>query len=162
MDANFFRTVGLTSIAVVGATLGDTFLSYGMRKVGEVPPMQARLMLDFFARAFSSPWVVGGIACLAIYFFTWIAVLSEADLSLVLPMTALTFILATILARFWLGEDVNGTRWLGTMVIALGVALVAFSGRKQVSTLPRQVLRPAQSLQQQPPTLADDQAVVKR
>lgn len=140
MDAAFVRTIILIAIAVVGATFGDALLSIGMRRIGELGSADWRAMLAYFWRAFTSPWVMGGIGCLAIYFFVWLMVLSEADLSLALPMTALTFVLAAFLARFWLGETVTAIRWIGTAVIAIGVVMVAWSGVHKVSSVP---LRPA-------------------
>ncbi len=140
MDPLFWRTVFFTLLAVAGATFGETFLSVGMRKIGEAPSVLAgewKPLFWFYVKAFTSPWVLGGIACLAIYFFTFLQLVSWADLSLVLPMTALTFVLATLLARFWLGEHVSALRWLGTCVIALGVVVVAYTGAKDVNSLPR-------------------------
>jgi len=134
-DPLFWKTIAFTLIAVMGSTFGETLLGVGMRKIGEAPEMADwRAMLVFYVKAFSSPYVLIGIACLAIYFFTFLQLVSWADLSLVLPMTALTFVLATILARFWIGETVTVTRWLGTLVIVLGVAIVASTGTHDVNT----------------------------
>jgi drug/metabolite transporter (DMT)-like permease len=136
MDPAFVRTVLLILVAVVGATVGDTLLSVGMRRIGELTQSDARSIVAYFWRAFTSPYVMGGIGCLAIYFFTWLVVLSEADLSLALPMTALTFVLGAFLARFWLGETVSLMRWLGTAIIAVGVIIVATTGTHQTSSVP--------------------------
>jgi drug/metabolite transporter (DMT)-like permease len=48
-----------------------------------------------------------------------------ADLSFALPLTAASYPLAAVLARFYLREDVGTARWLGTLVITAGVAIVA-------------------------------------
>lgn len=146
MDPLFLKTILLTLVAVAGATLGETMLSVGMRQIGEAPPLSSfdwRAFLGFYVKAFASPWIIGGIACLAIYFFTFLQLVSWADLSLVLPMTALTFILATVLARFWIHEHVPMLRWIGTLVIVLGVALVASTGAENVSSLPSHAAAPA-------------------
>lgn len=137
MDPNFIRTIVLILVAVIGATVGDTLLSIGMRRIGELSRADWRSVVRYFWRALTDPWVVGGISCLAVYFFTWLVVLSESDLSLALPLTALTFVLGTVLARFWLGETVTMTRWMGTAVIAVGVAMVAWTGIHKVSSVPQ-------------------------
>lgn len=137
MDSAFLRMLIMTLVAVIAAALGDTFLSLGARRLGEMPAgFDLRPLLDFFGRAAANKWILAGVACLAVYFFTWLALLSWADLSLVLPMTALTFVLAAFLARYWLGEEVSWLRWAGTGVIALGVLLVTLSGRDKVNSLP--------------------------
>lgn len=149
MDSAFARMLVMTLIAVIAATLGDTFLSLGARRLGEMPHgFDVRLLLDFFGRAMTNRWIIAGVACLAVYFFTWLALLSWADLSLVLPMTALTFVLAAFLARYWLGEDVTALRWAGTAIIALGVLLVTMSGRDKVNSLPSDLPAAAASSRQ--------------
>jgi drug/metabolite transporter (DMT)-like permease len=50
--------------------------------------------------------------------------LSWSDLTFVMPLTALTYVLNAILVGPVLGEVVSPTRWLGTILITLGVALV--------------------------------------
>ena len=51
------------------------------------------------------------------------------DLSLALPLTAASYPLAALLARFYLREDVGTARWIGTLVITAGVAIVAWGDR---------------------------------
>lgn len=136
MDPAFVRTVIFVLVAVVGATIGDVLLSVGMRRIGEMGQTDAVSVVKYFWRAFTSPYVLAGIGGLAIYFFTWLVVLSEADLSLALPMTALTFVLGAILARWWIGETVSLMRWFGTAVICVGVVIVAMTGTHQVSSVP--------------------------
>lgn len=136
MDQAYIRTIVLILVAVLGATVGDVLLSIGMRRVGDIAQSDWRSVISYFWRAFTNPYVFGGILCLAIYFFTWLVVLSGADLSLALPMTALTFVLGAFLARFWIGETVSLSRWLGTAIIAVGVAIVAYSGVDKISSVP--------------------------
>jgi len=114
VDPNYFRTIARCSRGA-GATLGDTLLSIGMRRIGELSAGDWRSMVATSRGALTSPWVVGGIA-LAVYFFTWLVVLAESDLSLALPITALTVRAGHHPARFWLGETVSPTRWIGTFV----------------------------------------------
>lgn len=136
MDPAFVRTVLLILVAVVGATIGDVLLSVGMRRVGELSQSDVRSVISYFWRAFTNPYVMAGIGGLALYFFVWLVVLSEADLSLALPMTALTFVLGAVLARWWIGETVSLARWFGTAVIVVGVVIVAMTGTHQVSSVP--------------------------
>ncbi len=55
------------------------------------------------------------------------ALLSVADLSYVLPVTAVGYVLSTVLARVFLHETVSTERWLGTLLIFAGTALVSFT-----------------------------------
>jgi uncharacterized membrane protein len=59
------------------------------------------------------------------------ALLSWADLSYVLPVTALGYVLTVLAGRVLLTEQVTGKRWAGTLLIVAGVFLV---GRTPVRT----------------------------
>ena len=70
-------------------------------------------------------WLIPGIALLILWMLTRMALLGWADLTYVLPVTALGYVLSTVLAAAFLGEVVSAKRWLGTVLIVLGTALVA-------------------------------------
>jgi drug/metabolite transporter (DMT)-like permease len=59
------------------------------------------------------------------------ALLSWADLTYVLPVTALGYVLTVLAGRVLLAEQVSGQRWAGTLMIVAGVSLV---GRTPIRT----------------------------
>jgi len=70
------------------------------------------------------PAVAAGIAMLVFSLFTRMALLSIADLSFVLPVTAVGYVLATVLGKVFLHEQVSPVRWLAALLIFAGVAVV--------------------------------------
>jgi drug/metabolite transporter (DMT)-like permease len=50
--------------------------------------------------------------------------LSWADLTYVLPATSVSYILLTLLAKFYLHETISLARWLGVLLISAGVGFV--------------------------------------
>ena len=56
--------------------------------------------------------------------------LGWADLTYVLPVTALGYVLSTALAAVFLDEQVSVKRWAGTGLIVLGTALVSATAPK--------------------------------
>ena len=92
---------------------GNTCLSRGMRQLGEVD-----------ARVFANLWVILGVILLLGYFLFFLTALSRLDLSYVLPMTASSYILTSVMAATVLGEKIPASRWLGTMLICAGILLV--------------------------------------
>lgn len=62
---------------------------------------------------------------------TRLALLSVADLSFVLPLTATGYILSALLGKMFLNEQVSLNQWLGTLLIFLGVVLVGTTPVKQ-------------------------------
>jgi len=61
------------------------------------------------------------------------ALLSLADLSFVLPVTEIGYIVAAALGKLFLHEDVTPARWIGTALIFLGIALVGSTPAKTVA-----------------------------
>lgn len=70
------------------------------------------------------PFIAAGIVMLVLALLTRLALLSLADLTFVLPMTAIGYVLAAILGRVFLHEQVSPTRWLAIFLIFAGAALV--------------------------------------
>lgn len=62
---------------------------------------------------------------MAITFFSFLTVLSWADLSFVFPATSLVYVVGTLGAKFILKETVTAQRWAGTALVCLGVALTS-------------------------------------
>ncbi len=80
-------------------------------------------LLDYI-RAIFNPWVMVGIALLIVWMLSRMALLSWADLSYVLPVTSVGYVLAAVTGTLFLGEHISGTRWIGTLFIMAGAILV--------------------------------------
>lgn len=111
-------------IIIVANAVGNVLLSFGMRQVGSIASYSPLTLVRSSFRAAANPYVLAGIGFLIVFFLAHMIVLSWADLSYVLPMTAVGYILVTVLSWWWLGEQVRPLRWLGTVLIILGVSLV--------------------------------------
>jgi drug/metabolite transporter (DMT)-like permease len=105
---------------ILSNAFGNLFLTWGLRHREE----QLALSPLDYVRAIFDPWVALGIALLVLWMLTRMALLSWADLSYVLPVTALGYVVSALLGRFVLGEQISPARWSGTVFIFAGVALV--------------------------------------
>ncbi len=112
-------------IVVIANSLGNVVLRQGMQQIGSIASYHPLRLVASSLRAMSNPYVLAGVALLVIFFLAHMIVLSWADLSYVLPMTSVGYILVTVLGWWWLGEDVRPVRWIGTLVITAGVLLVS-------------------------------------
>lgn len=110
----------LLAVAVFAAC-GDVSLARGMRDFGAVTTANWRSLLG----ALADPWVLGGIVLLILFFSTYLTALSWADLTYVLPATALSYIIMAALGKLFLHENVTSSRWLGIALITVGVGVVA-------------------------------------
>ena len=114
------RYLTLAAIVLFAAS-GDVLLSRGMKDVGG-------LSLANWTRVFPSllnPWVFCGILLLIGFMSCYLTALSWADLTFVLPATAVGYILMALLAKFFLHEQVSTRRWIGILLIVAGVGFVA-------------------------------------
>ena len=119
------KTFVLVLIAGLFGGTGHVLLSKGMRAVGDLTEAPATLVGGMVARAVSNPWLLLGIALQATFFFMYLTLLSRADVSKILPMTAFDYVVVAGLASFMLGEPVSLGRWVGIGFIVAGVALVS-------------------------------------
>ena len=127
-ESNIAKVLITMSIAVLCGSIGDIFLKIGMEKIGPVSFGSLKGLLYIGIATFKSPTIILGIACLAAFFFLWLTLLSWADLSFVLPLTAMSYIVTPILCRIFLNEIITPLRWTGIVVIFIGVIMVTRSG----------------------------------
>jgi drug/metabolite transporter (DMT)-like permease len=118
------RTALFIAIIVVAGQLGDISLSLAMKTVGEVKRFTPSSVLRFLGRAFRVRWMWIGVGLMAVAFFSFLALLSWANVSLVVPATAASYAVGAMGAQFLLGEHVNRERWIGVIIVCIGVALV--------------------------------------
>jgi drug/metabolite transporter (DMT)-like permease len=110
--------------ALVGGT-GHVMLSKGMKTVGDLTEAPGSMLGGMLARAMSSPWLLLGVTLQAAFFVLYLTLLSRANVSQVLPMTALDYVVVAFLAQLLLAEAVTPARWLGIGFIVVGVVLVS-------------------------------------
>jgi drug/metabolite transporter (DMT)-like permease len=118
------------TVAAAAAAVGQIFVRQGMQQVGSLEAYAPVALMGYFGQALSNPYVVIGTALNAVFYFLFLASLSWADVTVVLPMTALEFGMAAILAVLILHEAVPTLRWAGIMLVILGVMLITFAGHE--------------------------------
>ena len=119
------KTVVLVLIAGLLGGAGHVLLAKGMKTIGDLTEAPASLVGGMVGRTLSNPWVLVGVALQAGFFFMYLTLLSRADVSKILPMTAFDYIVVALLAQLLLAEPVTPARWSGIGLIVLGVFLVS-------------------------------------
>src|SRR5215472_17758335 len=128
------KTAICAAIVVLSNAFGDFFMKRGL-------PGAARLStpLEYVTMLFQ-PWVTLGVLLLVVWQLSRMALLSWADLSYVLPVTSVGYVVVAVISRLFLHESISATRWAGIVLIMAGVALV--SSGSAPSTVPRKEARP--------------------
>ncbi len=115
-----FRKYLVLACVTLCASIGDSLLAHGMKQVGNVSLHD----LPTVILAVTNPSVALGIVLLLGFFASYTTALSWADLTYVLPATSLGYVLLTLIAKFYLHENVTTTRWMGVLLISAGVGFV--------------------------------------
>jgi len=126
------KTLICTVIVVFSNAFGDFFMKRGLPESQHLSDP-----LDFLGALFQ-PWVALGVVLLVLWQLSRMALLSWADLSYVVPVTSVGYVVVALIGKVLLNEDITGRRWAGIVLIMAGVALVGVSAP---STVPREESR---------------------
>ncbi|HWE49453.1 MAG TPA: hypothetical protein VG273_06675 [Bryobacteraceae bacterium] len=106
-------------LTVISNVAGNSALTKGMHQLGDPGSTPLALIQALF-----HPWVAIGVTLLIVWTLTHMALLSWADLSYVMPVTAIGYVVTAFAARFILNEAISPTRWAGIVMITAGVTIV--------------------------------------
>lgn len=119
------KTAVLITIIVLADSAGDVLLTMGMKQVGEISTINPRALLTIGRKVITNRNFLFGLCLVAVTFFSFLIVLSWADLSLVFPAKSSVYVASTLGAKFILGETVTFQRWVGISLVCLGVSLTS-------------------------------------
>ena len=111
----------LVLIAMCFSVSGELLLKSGMNQIGLFTWSN---LLPTLGRILSHPRIWGGFAFFAVGALFWLAVLSRVNLSWAYPMLSIGYILVLIFSAVVLGEHVSVVRWVGALIICVGIVLV--------------------------------------
>jgi drug/metabolite transporter (DMT)-like permease len=118
------KTYVLILFIVLFAPLGNVLLSKGMKGVGSARNWERGDVLRILVSIIASGYIWLGIGCLLAFFVAYMLVLTWADYSYVQPASSFSYAVVAMLGYFLLGETVPPLRWIGILVICVGVFIV--------------------------------------
>ncbi len=111
---------------VVGSTVASDILqSKEMKRHGAIDDFGAASLGRAAGRLSRRMPLILAVFFMAVSFFSFLQLVSIADLSFAVPATAASIVLETLLAKLILKEQVRMSRWAGAILVACGVALLA-------------------------------------
>ena len=116
------------TVAAGSAAIGQILVRRGMQQVGALETWAPVALVQYFWAALSNPWVVGGTVCNAIFYFIFLAALGWTEVTVALPLTAIEYGFAALLAMILLKEHIPPLRWAGIALVMAGVILISRSG----------------------------------
>lgn len=121
--------VSLFTLIIIAGTAGELCVARAMKTVGEVTNFRPLALVRIILSALRVGWMWLGVFFMTVAFFSLLAALSMENVSLVVPVTALSYAAGTLGGKFFLHETVSRQRWMGVLLVCLGVTLV-FIGAK--------------------------------
>lgn len=122
------KTKLLATFVVATNVLGNFSMSWGMKHLS-ADHLNSDLGLSPLAyiRLIFTPWVLLGTVLLVLWLLSRMTLLGWADLSYVLPVTSIGYVLSVFLGKVFFGEQVTWQRWLGTALIVVGIVFVGLT-----------------------------------
>lgn len=111
-------------LIVVAGTAGELCVSRAMKESGEVHDFRPRALLQVAGRVLRIKWIWIGVGLMTLGFFALLGILSIENVSFVVPVTALSYVAGGLGGMVFLGERPNRSRWIGILLVCLGVTLV--------------------------------------
>ena len=115
-------------LIMIAGTAGELCVARAMKVVGEIKQFRPAVVIRIVLRAMRVGWMWLGLLFMTVAFFALLGMLSLENVSFVVPATALSYAVGALGGQIFLGERVTLTRWIGVLLVCLGVTLV-FIGR---------------------------------
>lgn len=119
----------LLPMIMVAGTAGELCMARAMKSLGETTDFSPRGIARVVIRAAQTGWMWLAILLMATGFFSLLGMLSIANVSFVVPVTAFSYVIGTMGGKLFLREQVTHRRWAGVLLVCVGVTLV-FIGRQ--------------------------------
>ncbi len=113
----------LVAVTVIATVMGDLLQSHEMKSAGE-QSVSARGLARLIETIARRRLLILGVACNAVSFFAFMALVQNEPLSFAVPASSASFVLETLLAKFVLHEQLDTRRAAGALAVLAGVALV--------------------------------------
>lgn len=116
------KNIVLILINVFLTVTAQIMLKQGMNQVGKIDSLEN--MRSLATKAITNPFVVGGIGVFGFTSVLWLIVLSRVEISIAYPMLSIGYILVMLWGWLVLEENVTVIRFLGAILICIGVFMI--------------------------------------
>jgi uncharacterized membrane protein len=120
-----FNVARLIALVIVLKPLSNLLLAYGERHFSAAPTLNPFL----YVASLFDPFVAAGVLMQIWWLLSRMRLFSTADLSFVIPVTAVGYVLTSLLGKYFLHEIITPARWWGIALVCIGSMLVAGTRR---------------------------------
>ncbi len=119
--------IPLIILGVLLNAFAQLSLKTGMRTIG-VFSFSLENIIPVGTRVILNPFIISGLGCYVVSVIIWLMVLSRVEVSYAYPMLSIGYIVIAFCGYIFFGENMNSIRWLGVIVIFVGVFLITRTG----------------------------------
>ena len=113
--------------SILMSSTAHVLLKKGAMSVSAIGAANQTLLTNIWVTA-TNPWVIGGMCLHVGALFVWMWALSRVDVLFAYPFLAVGYVIVSLLAWQWLGEEITPTRLLGMAIIVIGIIVLSRGG----------------------------------
>ena len=121
----------LLSLCILLSVMAQVVMKRGMNEICVIESFGALFDLGQLFKIVTNKFVFTGLVAYAIAMIFWLGALSQLDVSFMYPLLSLGYVLIALFAMAFLGETVTLERWIGIILIIIGVYFI-FSSKTGV------------------------------
>ena len=126
MKPGLILILGLIVLTSIFDTISQLFLKFSINSLNfNIDGIKK--IIKFIIKLIMVPWVWVGFLFSTLSLITWLFVLSKADLNFAFSVDSMHYIFIAVASKLILKEKIGGKRWIGTILIVMGIAIVAIS-----------------------------------
>ena len=131
-------------IGLIFESVGVVSLKKGIIQLGDMKQVSVAELTRVVTAGATNAYILLGVLCEALFFASLLILMARSDISLLWPLTGLSFVFATFAAMWFLHEQVSLIRWAGVVCIMIGAALISYS--EHAKAKPQPITSPQQSV----------------
>jgi len=113
--------------SILMSSTAHVLLKKGAMSVAAIGLSGQQLLTNVWITA-TNPWVLAGMSLHVAALVVWMWALSRVDVMFAYPFLAVGYVIVSLLAWQWLGEEVTLTRMLGMVIIVIGIIVLSRGG----------------------------------
>lgn len=121
---NSWIVYGLIALTILFTISGQLLIKSATRDLGQIPTEWHELVA-FVSNVYRYWKVLAGLAAGVLASFCWLGAVSRSNISFAYPFMGLAIVLVLLLSPLLFGETVPWTRWLGVVIVCIGIWLAA-------------------------------------
>jgi multidrug transporter EmrE-like cation transporter len=121
------KYIPLILCGVLLNALAQLTLKQGMRVIGSFS-FSVENILPILMKVSFNPFIIAGLACYVLSVLVWLMVLSRVEVSFAYPLLSVGYVVTAFAGLLFFDENMGFIRWMGILVICLGVYLITRTG----------------------------------